>query len=117
MCIRDSTKTLQEGQNGLRRVTMQNVYDTNGVLLEQTILSTETIREPVNKKEMCIRDRPVPARREGHAADLGSVGQAAALELLGKKAPVEVAQPFVQAIIFSMACELRELRFIFSVVL
>lgn len=25
-----TTKTLQEGQNGLRRVTMQNVYDTNG---------------------------------------------------------------------------------------
>ena len=44
-----TTKTLQEGQNGLRRVTMQNVYDTNGALLEQTILSTETIREPVNK--------------------------------------------------------------------
>ena len=45
-----TTKTLQEGENGLRRVTMQNVYDTNGSLLEQTILSTETIKEPVNKK-------------------------------------------------------------------
>ena len=29
---------------------MRNVYDTNGALLEQTILSTETIKEPVNKK-------------------------------------------------------------------
>lgn len=29
---------------------MRNVYDTNGTLLEQTILSTETIKEPVNKK-------------------------------------------------------------------
>ena len=45
-----TTKTLQEGQNGLRRVTFQNVYDTNNVLVEQTILSTEVIKEPVNKK-------------------------------------------------------------------
>lgn len=45
-----TTKVLQEGQNGLRRVTFQNVYDTNNVLVEQTILSTEVIKEPVNKK-------------------------------------------------------------------
>ena len=45
-----TTKTLQEGENGLRRVTLQNIYDTNGALLEQTVLSTETIKEPVNKK-------------------------------------------------------------------
>ena len=44
------TRTTQEGENGLRNVTMRNVYDTNGTLLEQTILSTETIKEPVNKK-------------------------------------------------------------------
>ena len=44
------TRTTQEGENGLRNVTMRNVYDTNGALLEQTILSTETIKEPVNKK-------------------------------------------------------------------
>ena len=47
---RGTTKVLQEGQNGLRRVTFQNVYDTNNVLVEQTILSTEVIKEPVNKK-------------------------------------------------------------------
>ena len=45
-----TTKVLQEGQNGLRRVTFQNVYDANNVLVEQTILSTEVIKEPVNKK-------------------------------------------------------------------
>ena len=45
-----TTKTLQEGENGLRRVTLQNIYDANGALLEQTVLSTETIKEPVNKK-------------------------------------------------------------------
>lgn len=45
-----TTKVLQEGQNGLRRVTFQNVYDTNNVLVEQTILSTEVIKEPVNKR-------------------------------------------------------------------
>ena len=44
------TRTTQEGENGLRNVTMRNVYDTNGTLLEQTILSTETVKEPVNKK-------------------------------------------------------------------
>ena len=45
-----TTKTLQEGENGLRVVTLQNVYDTNGVLLEQTVLSTQTVKEAVNKK-------------------------------------------------------------------
>lgn len=45
-----TTKVLQEGENGLRRVTFQNVYDANNVLVEQTILSTEVIKEPVNKK-------------------------------------------------------------------
>ena len=45
-----TTKTLQEGENGIRLVTLQNVYDTNGTLLEQTVLSTQTIKEAVNKK-------------------------------------------------------------------
>ena len=45
-----TTKTLQEGENGLRMVTLQNVYDTNGTLLEQTVLSTQTIKEAVPKK-------------------------------------------------------------------
>lgn len=45
-----TTKTLQEGENGLRNVTLKNVYDTNGALVEQTVLSTETVKEPVTKK-------------------------------------------------------------------
>ena len=67
-----TTKTLQEGQNGLRRVTMQNVYDTNGALLEQTILSTETIREPVNKK-VVVGTKKVT--KYGAAAYIGGSGQ------------------------------------------
>ena len=45
-----TTKTLQEGENGLRLVTLQNDYDTNGTLLEQTIVSTQTLKEAVPKK-------------------------------------------------------------------
>lgn len=45
-----TTKTTQEGENGLRSVTMQNLYDTNGTLLEQIILNTEVIKEPVTEK-------------------------------------------------------------------
>lgn len=45
-----TTKTLQEGENGLRLVTLQNVYDTNGTLLEQTVVSTQTLKEAVPKK-------------------------------------------------------------------
>ena len=67
-----TTKTLQEGQNGLRRVSMQNVYDTNGALLEQTILSTETIREPVNKK-VVVGTKKVT--KYGAAAYIGGSGQ------------------------------------------
>ena len=67
-----TTKSLLEGENGLRRVTMQNVYDTNGVLLEQTILSTETIREPVNKK-VVVGTKKVT--KNGAAAYIGGSGQ------------------------------------------
>lgn len=45
-----TTKTLQEGVNGLKNVTYRNVYDTVGTLLEQSIVSTEILREPVSKK-------------------------------------------------------------------
>ena len=51
---------------------MQNVYDTNGVLLEQTILSTETIREPVNKK-VVVGTKKVT--KNGAAAYIGGSGQ------------------------------------------
>lgn len=43
-------KVTQEGENGLRNVTTQNVYDANGNLLEQTVISTEVVKEPVTKK-------------------------------------------------------------------
>ena len=67
-----TTKTLQEGENGLRRVTMQNVYDTNGTLLEQTVLSTETIKEPVTKKVVVGTKK---ATLNGAAAYIGGSGQ------------------------------------------
>ena len=34
----------------MRLVTLQNVYDTNGTLLEQTVVSTQTLKEAVPKK-------------------------------------------------------------------
>lgn len=43
-------KTVQEGQKGIRSVTAQRVYNTDGVQLSQQILSTEVITEPVTEK-------------------------------------------------------------------
>ena len=43
-------KTTQAGENGIRSVTAQRVYDTNGTQLSQQILSTEVIKEPVTEK-------------------------------------------------------------------
>ena len=43
-------KTTQTGENGIRSVTAQRVYNTNGTQLSQQILSTEVIKEPVTEK-------------------------------------------------------------------
>ena len=43
-------KTTQTGENGIRSVTAQRVYDTNGTQLSQQILSTEVVKEPVTEK-------------------------------------------------------------------
>ena len=43
-------KTVQTGENGIREVTAQRVYNTDGVQLSQKILSTEVIKEPVTEK-------------------------------------------------------------------
>ena len=43
-------KTVQNGEKGIRSVTAQRVYDTNGVQLSQQILSTEVVKEPVTEK-------------------------------------------------------------------
>lgn len=45
-----TTHTVQEGENGVRTITAQNVYDTEGNLLEQTIVSSEVTKEPVNRE-------------------------------------------------------------------
>ena len=45
-----TTRTIQEGEAGIRSITAQNVYDAEGVLLEQQILSTEVVKEPVTRK-------------------------------------------------------------------
>ena len=45
-----TTKTIQEGEPGIRSITAQNVYDENGVLLEQQILSSEVVKEAVHRK-------------------------------------------------------------------
>ena len=43
-------KTVQEGEKGIRSITAQRVYDTNGNQLSQQILSTEVLKEPVTEK-------------------------------------------------------------------
>lgn len=43
-------KTVQNGVNGIRSVTAERVYDTNGVQLSQQIIKTEVVQEPVNQK-------------------------------------------------------------------
>ena len=48
-------KTVQNGVNGLRQITAQRVYNTDGIQLSQKILSTEVVQEPVTEKN-----------REGH---------------------------------------------------
>ena len=45
-----TTQTVQEGEPGVRTITAQNLYDTEGNLLEQTILSSEITKEPVNRE-------------------------------------------------------------------
>ena len=43
-------KTTQTGENGIRSVTAQRVYNTDGVQLSQQILETTVIKEPVTEK-------------------------------------------------------------------
>ena len=43
-------KVTQTGEKGVRSVTAQRVYDTNGNQLSQQILSTEVVKEPVTEK-------------------------------------------------------------------
>ena len=43
-------KTVQEGENGIRSVTAQRVYDVNGNQLSQQILKTEVLKEAVTEK-------------------------------------------------------------------
>ncbi len=45
-----TTHVVQEGEPGIRSITAQNIYDTEGHLLEQTILSSEVVKEPVNRE-------------------------------------------------------------------
>ena len=45
-----TTHTVQQGENGVRTITAQNVYDTQGNLLSQTITSSEVTKEPVTQK-------------------------------------------------------------------
>ena len=43
-------KTTQTGENGIRSVTAQRVYNTDGVQLSQQILETTVIKEPVTER-------------------------------------------------------------------
>lgn len=43
-------KTVQNGVNGLRQITAQRVYNTDGIQLSQKILSTEVVQELSRKR-------------------------------------------------------------------
>ncbi len=45
-----TTRTIQEGEPGIRSITYQNVYNTDGELLEQAIVSSEVVKEPVSRQ-------------------------------------------------------------------
>jgi murein DD-endopeptidase MepM/ murein hydrolase activator NlpD len=45
-----TTRTVQKGENGIRSVTAETVYDVNGNMLERTIVRTETVKEAVPEK-------------------------------------------------------------------
>ena len=45
-----TTRTVQEGENGVRTITAENVYATDGTMLSQTILSSEITKEPVDRE-------------------------------------------------------------------
>ena len=45
-----TTRTVQEGENGVRTITAQNLYDTDGNLLQQTIISSQVTKEPVQRE-------------------------------------------------------------------
>ena len=48
--ITNDVNQVQNGVNGLRQITAQRVYNTDGIQLSQKILSTEVVQEPVTEK-------------------------------------------------------------------
>ncbi len=62
-----TVQTVQEGENGLRSITAREVYDADGVLLEQTILSSEVVREAV--PEQIVTGTKLPS---GSVAQVGN---------------------------------------------
>ena len=65
-------RVTQKGENGVRTVTAQRVYDTNGNQLSQQILSTVVTKEPVTEKVTVGTKKvsppvsPPPAPRSTH---------------------------------------------------
>lgn len=45
-----TVRTIQAGVNGVRSITSEETYNTNGDLLESTIVRTEIVKEPVAEK-------------------------------------------------------------------
>ena len=45
-----TTHTVQEGEPGVRTITAENLYSTDGTLLEQTIVRNEVTLEPVDRE-------------------------------------------------------------------
>ena len=78
-----TTRTVQEGENGVRTITAQNLYDTDGNLLNQTILSSEITKEPVDREivvghQAAQRQRGPGGQRHLHLAGAPSIPTARA---------------------------------------
>ena len=73
-------RVTQKGENGVRTVTAQRVYDTNGNQLSQQILSTVVTKEPVTEK-VTVGTKKVSSGASyitGRATRTAPVGTAAA---------------------------------------
>lgn len=62
-------RVTQTGENGIRTVTAQRVYDANGNQLSQQILSTVVTKEPVTEKVTVGTKRCPPVHPISPAAD------------------------------------------------
>ena len=63
-----TTRTVQEGENGVRTITAENVYATDGTMLSQTILSSEITPGDRGGHQAAQRQRGPGGQRHLHLA-------------------------------------------------